>query len=93
MKTIFELNGNQSSPVLDINGGTLLTEETDIKKRWREYFSQLLNQNSIADASILNKIAQRPVLQSADAPLQLDEVRKAVMSLCSNKSPGLDTPS
>ena len=90
LKTIFELNGNQSSPVLDINGVTLLTEETDIKKRWREYFSQLLNQNSIADASILNKIAQRPVLQSADAPLQLDEVRKAVMSLCSNKSPGLD---
>ena len=47
LKTIFELNGNQSSPVLDINGVTLLTEETDIKKRWREYFSQLLNQTQL----------------------------------------------
>ncbi|KAM9332674.1 uncharacterized protein KZ484_017783 [Pholidichthys leucotaenia] len=90
LKTVFDLRGTQYSPLLTVDGTTLLTEQGDILDRWRTHFDQLLNQNSNANISTLDRIPQHPVLFSADDPLLIDEVRQAVRSLASSKSPGMD---
>ena len=90
LKTIYHQDGTKSSPLLATDGTTLLTEQSDIIARWKTHFDQLLNQRSNADTTVLDRIPQRPILTCADEPLLMDEVRKAVHSLASNKSPGMD---
>ena len=48
--------------------GQLLTTKTDIKMRWVEHFSELLNPESEIDQNVLNEIQQLPIDDSLDLP-------------------------
>ena len=68
----------------------LLTSSTKIKDRWVEHFSNLLNQPSEADMSILEEIHQHPIDRSLDEPITEAELDKALKNTKLGKSPGPD---
>ena len=55
-----------------------------------EYFSEILNQPSEVDMSILEGIEQHPIDKSLDEPIKEDELNQALKSTELGKSPGRD---
>ena len=70
--------------------GILLTSSPDIKDRWVEHFSELLNQPTDVDASILDDVEQLPIDDSLDLPITPDELDTALKNTKLGKSPGQD---
>ncbi|XP_071652374.1 uncharacterized protein [Temnothorax longispinosus] len=66
--------------------GNILSEKSAVLKRWREYFDQMLNQNQEPDN------AEEEVETNAEVqdPPTLLEVKKVIIKLKNNKSPGAD---
>ena len=61
-----------------------------IKERWKEHFSQLLNQNRTAHLDAGSQIEQRPVKEDLCNDITLDELTKALKTTANGKSPGPD---
>ena len=77
--------------ILDSDGKQLLSQNEDILKRWREYYSLLLNREPSADKiSIQNLIPQQEELPIVEADIAFEEVETAVNQLKDGRSPGLD---
>ena len=58
--------------------GQLLTTHEEIKDRWVEHFSDLLNIETVADHKFIEELAQMPVDESLDVPFTPDELDKAI---------------
>ena len=56
LKTVFGPSASGSAPLLSSNGKTLIKDQEDLSKRWREHFSILLNRSSSVDSDTLNQI-------------------------------------
>ena len=69
---------------------TLLTSSPDIKDRWIEHFSELLNQPTDVDQSLLHDIEQLPIDESLDLPITEEELDTALKNTKLGKSPGPD---
>ena len=77
--------------ILDSDGKQLLSQNEDILKRWREYYSLLLNREPSADKiSIQNLTPQQEELPIVEADIAFEEVETAVKQLKDGRSPGLD---
>ena len=70
--------------------GVLLSSTEDIKKRRTEHFSELLNQPTDVDLSILDDIEQNPIIEKLDDPITMEEVEKAINNTKVKKSSGPD---
>ena len=70
--------------------GTLLTEKTDIQKRWTEHFDMLLNRPSTIDQSAIDKMEQRPMVDKLAEQPNVKEVLEAIQQLQPGKAPGPD---
>ena len=68
----------------------MLTEQTEILNWWKEYFDHLLNQPSVANASVLEQITQRLIVQEAKAEPTDIEVLCVVKSIAPGKTVGRD---
>ena len=68
-------------------GGTCLTENEDILKRWTEYYSELYNYRATGDLEVFNV---PPATNNANHPFLCKEVEAAVKSLKKGKSAGVD---
>ena len=68
-------------------GGTCLTENEDILKRWTEYCSEKYNYRATGDPEVLNV---PPATNNANHPILLEEVEAAVKLLKKGKSAGVD---
>ena len=78
--------------VKDVNG-QLLLESGDVRKRWAEYFDDLLNVEDAREADIVavEGGARMPVLgERLVADITEEEVREAVEVMKAGKAPGLD---
>ena len=78
--------------VKDVNG-QLLLESGDVRKRWAEYFDDLLNVEDAREADIVavEGGARMPVLgERLVADITEEEVREAVKVMKAGKAPGLD---
>ena len=69
---------------------SLLTSSEEIRDRWVEHFSELLNQPSEVDETILQEIEQFPIDESLDAPITEAELDTALKNTKPGKSPGPD---
>ncbi len=56
----------------------LLTTSDNIKDRWVEHFSDLLNQPSDVNFSITDYIEQHTIIGSMDIPIEMEELDKAL---------------
>ena len=84
---------DENMPVQD-KSGKLLVNSRDTLKRWREYFHETLNVNSSIDQNLIDLI-EIPTLsiieeRRQNAPISIDEVRKALSQMKSRRVPGSD---
>ena len=70
--------------------GVLLTSSPDIKDRWIEHFSDLLNQPTDVDETLIKDIEQLPIDHSIDLPITEHELDTAIKNTKLGKSPGPD---
>ncbi|CAF4739673.1 unnamed protein product, partial [Rotaria sp. Silwood2] len=80
----------ENSPIQDKNG-KLLTNSRNQLDRWREYFSELLNVNSVVDPHVIDHIST-PVTPTAEQdrqnePLTLEEISQALKQMKNRKAP------
>lgn len=90
LKAIYGPKTNGTSPVLDLDGQTLLTDKSKVLGRWKQHFEDLLNRESTVDDNVINSIPQRPLIETLSVDPTLPEVEKAVKQLISGKAPGND---
>lgn len=81
---------NKTNHPIRSKNGTLLTSTPDIKERWVEHFSELLNQPTDVDESLIDNIEQLPIEESLDLPITEDELDTALKNTKLGKSPGPD---
>ena len=96
-KTLYNLlnkaYGPQKSgvtPLRSKDGKSLLSETTEISNRWREHFSDLLNQPSSVDNEVVDSIEQRPTIEQLALPPTREEVSLAIKKLNLGKAAGSD---
>ena len=71
--------------------GCLLTEESVVKVRWNEYFSELLNVNEGREAELTQgRVAGLNAGVRLEVDITVDDVRRAVKKLKNGKTPGVD---
>ena len=70
--------------------GQLLTSSEDIKARWMEHFSTLLNQPAIANIQVLDDFEQQPVNHNLGMEPTKAEVVESIKRTKCNRSPGPD---
>jgi hypothetical protein len=90
LNTLYGPQSSGSSPVLNADGTTILTEKTQILQRWAEHFEAVLNRPSIVNDEAIDKMPQVAVNDSMSAPPDENEVKKAISQLSSGKAPGAD---
>ena len=69
-----------SNPVRS-KDGQLLTTPEDVKYRWVEHFSGLLNQPSHVNFSITDNVEQHTIIGSMDSPIEMQELDKALTNI------------
>ena len=90
LRSIFGPRTNAIAPIKSADGTTLHTDLMEIKQRWKDHFSTLLNQEGSADPDAclnLSHIHQRSDLA---VPISAEEINKAILGTKSGKAPGLD---
>ena len=88
--TIREVYGPKSKNTHQVRSknGQLLTTPDEIKERWVEHFSDLLN--SETDESVLDELDQLPVKEELDRPITESELERALNNTKLGKSPEPD---
>ena len=78
------------APLRSKDGTSLCSNVSDIACRWKEHFSDLLNQPSTVDEDVINALEQRPVIVHLNRAPTLNEVKEAIKKLNMRKAPGSD---
>ena len=90
-RIIKQLSGNyemKTTMVMDKNGN-ILTDTTKIMERWKEYFEELYNCQTVVDSEILEDLPSNNSHESTEDFL-MSEVENAIHELKRNKAPGID---
>ncbi|VDL97114.1 unnamed protein product [Schistocephalus solidus] len=69
---------------------TLLTEESQILKRWAEHFRSVLNCSSAISETSIDRLPQVDMNNDLHLPPSLQETIRAVQQISSGKAPGSD---
>ena len=90
LKAVYDPIVKGTAPLLSADGTTLLTEKTQILRRWAEHFQNVLNRPSTTSEAAIDRLPQVEI----NAPLDLlpspEETIKAVQQMSSGKAPGSD---
>ena len=70
--------------------GAILRRQEDIKKRWCEHYSELLNRHPVVDESVLDLIKQHDPIMDLDEVHSGGEIKASVSQMNSNKTSGMD---
>ena len=89
LNAVYGPRSRNSHPVRS-KDGILLADPMEVKGRWVEHFSDLLNLPSDVDLKIVDELDQLPIMQSMDDPVTDQELEKAISNTKLGKSPGSD---
>ncbi|KAF7248111.1 RNA-directed DNA polymerase from mobile element jockey [Varanus komodoensis] len=90
LRSLYGRQPSGSSPLLDSDGATLITEKTLILQRWAEHFQSVLNRPSSINNKATDRMPQADIKHSLDAPPSKPETLQAISQLSSGKAPGSD---
>ncbi|KAF7248362.1 Craniofacial development protein 2 [Varanus komodoensis] len=90
LRSLYRSQPSGSSPLLDSDGATLITEKTLILQRWAEHFQSVLNRPSSINNEATDRMPQADINHSLDAPPSKPETLQAISQLSSSKVPGSD---
>ncbi|VDL87067.1 unnamed protein product, partial [Schistocephalus solidus] len=76
------------APLLSSDGTTLLTEKSQILKRWAEHFRNVLNCSSAISDTAIDRLPQVDTKNDLDLPPSLPETIWAVQQISGGKSSG-----
>ncbi|VDL88583.1 unnamed protein product [Schistocephalus solidus] len=79
-----------SAPLLSSDGTTLLTEKSQILKRWAEHFRSVLNCSSAISDAAIDRLPQVDTNNDLDLLPSLPETIQAMEQISSGKTPGSD---
>ena len=91
LKTVYGPKASGSSPLLSVDGNTLLTEKKIILERWAEHFNNILNRPALMNDEVIARLPQVPTNHNLDALPTSDEVQRAINRMSSGKAPGSDS--
>nr|VZI44769.1 unnamed protein product [Spirometra erinaceieuropaei] len=90
IKAVYGPPTKGTDPLLSADGSTLLTEKTQILKRWAEHFQGVLNRPSVISDAAIARLPQVETNVDLDLSPSLQETIRAVQQLSSGKAPGSD---
>ncbi|KAF7242792.1 Cadherin-8 [Varanus komodoensis] len=90
LRSLYGPQPSGSSPLLDSDGATLITEKTLILQRWAEHFQSVLNRPSSINNEAIDRMPQVDINHSLDASQSKPETLQAISQLSSGKAPGSD---
>ncbi|VDL91522.1 unnamed protein product, partial [Schistocephalus solidus] len=90
IKAIYGPCTKGTAPLLSSDGTTLLTEKSQILKRWTEHFRSVLNCSSAISDAAIDRLPQVDTNNDLDLPPSLPETIRAVQQISSGKSTGSD---
>jgi len=76
--------------VIKDNNGKVLTDQDQVKNRWREHFQELYNPQTVTDPSVLMEMPVGGRNGDPTAGLTIQEVQAAIHRLKKHKVPGAD---
>ena len=89
VKQIYGVTHRKTCPIKDRNGN-LLTAEEEIRERWKEHYSSILNLKTNIDTEVIKRIPKYEPDQSLDRAISVEEIKCAVGALKNHKAPGKD---
>ncbi|VDL87020.1 unnamed protein product [Schistocephalus solidus] len=79
-----------TAPLLSSDGRTLLTEKSQILKRWAEHFRSVLNCSSAISDVLIDQLPKVDTNNDLDLPPSLPETIQEMQQISSGKAPGSD---
>ena len=89
LKTVYGPQSSGTTPLLNADGTSLLTDKEAILKRWAEHFDGVLNRPSSINDEAINRLPQVECNPLLDELPTVSEAVKAIKLLSSGKAPGL----
>ena len=90
IKEVYGVTPRKTCPIKDTNGNPLRTD-SEIRNRWKEHYSSILNMDSDVDPNAISVIPQYQANHHMDREITSDEIKEAINALKNNKSPGADS--
>ena len=90
LKEVYGPQSSSTSPLLNVDGTTLITDKPAILNRWAEHFSAVLNRPADINAEAIARLPQVETNTDFDRPPSEEEVKKAIKQLSTGKAPGAD---
>ena len=90
LKAVYRPQSSSTSPLLNVDGTTLITDKSAILNRWAEHFSAVLNRPAYINAEAIARLPQVETNNDLDRPPSEEEVNKAIKQLSTGKAPGAD---
>ncbi|VDM01617.1 unnamed protein product [Schistocephalus solidus] len=90
IKAIYGPYIKRTAPLLSSDGTTLLTEKSQILKRWAEHFRSVLNCSSAISDATIDRVPQVDMKNDLDLPPSLPETIRAMQQISSGKALGSD---
>ena len=91
LKEVYGPTISGSSPLLSVDGSTLITDKEKILERWAEHFDSILSHPSIINDEAIDQLPQAPFDEMQDAVPNFEEIQKVIYLLTSGKAPGTDS--
>ena len=76
--------------VVKDKNGVLLTDQYEVRKRWREHFQDLYNPVTATDKAVLTEFPTGGRNYDVSADILRGELEVAIQRLKKNKAPGID---
>ena len=90
LKTVYGPQSSGTTPLLSVDGTSLLTDKEAILKRWAEHFDGVHNRPSSINDEAINRLPQVECNPLLDELPTISETVKAIKLLSSGKVPGSD---
>ena len=90
LKAVYGPQSSSTSPLLNVDGTTLIIEKPAILNRWSEHFSAVLKIPADINAEAIARLPQVETNTDLDRPPSEEEVKKAIKQLSTGKSPCAD---
>ena len=90
LKAVYGPQSSSTSPLLNGDGTTLITDKPAILNRRAEHFSAVLNRPADINAEAIARLPQVETNTDLDIPPSEEEVKKAIKQLSTGKAPGAD---
>ena len=77
LKKVYGPQSSSTSPLLNVDGTTLITDKPAILNRWAEHFSSVLHRSADINAEAIARLPQVETNTDLDRPPSEEEVKKA----------------